>query len=65
MPDPNDMRAARLEATPAGAQLNDRVRAQRSQVLSDCLARLPAETAELLLAAVPAMEALAEAVKQG
>jgi DNA-binding MarR family transcriptional regulator len=64
-PDPNDMRAARLEATPAGAQLNDRVRAQRSQVLSDCLARLPTETAELLLAAVPAMEALAEAVKRG
>src|SRR5580658_7320996 len=64
-PDPDDMRAARLEATPAGAQVNDRVRAQRNQVLSECLSRLPAETANTLLAAVPAMEALAEAVKRG
>jgi DNA-binding MarR family transcriptional regulator len=63
MPDPNDMRAARLEATPAGEQVHDRVRAQRTLVLSECLGRLPAETAETLLAAVPAMEALAAAVK--
>jgi DNA-binding MarR family transcriptional regulator len=63
MPDPNDLRAARLEATPAGEQVNDRVRAQRTQVLSERLGRLPPETAETLLAAVPAMEALAEAVK--
>jgi DNA-binding HxlR family transcriptional regulator len=38
-------------------------REQRTQVLSEWLERLPAETAEQLLAAVPAMEALAEAVK--
>jgi DNA-binding MarR family transcriptional regulator len=63
LPDPKDMRAARLEATPAGEQVHDRVREQRTQVLSECLDRLPAETAEALLAAVPAMEALAEAVK--
>ncbi|HEX4091571.1 MAG TPA: MarR family transcriptional regulator [Trebonia sp.] len=63
MPDPNDLRAARLEATEAGEQVHDRVRAQRTQVLSGCLERLPPETAERLLAAVPAMEALAEAVK--
>jgi DNA-binding MarR family transcriptional regulator len=65
MPDPNDMRAARLAATPMGEQVHDRVRAQRTQVLSECLGRLPAETANALLAAVPAMEALAEAVKRG
>ena len=64
MPDPNDMRAARLVATPTGEQVHDRVRAQRTQVLSECLGRLPAETADTLLAAVPAMEALAEAVKR-
>jgi DNA-binding MarR family transcriptional regulator len=63
MPDPNDMRAARLEATPDGEQVHDRVRAQRTLLLSECLGRLPEETAEALLAAVPAMEALAEAVK--
>jgi DNA-binding MarR family transcriptional regulator len=65
MPDPQDLRAARLAATPAGEQVHDRVRAQRTQVLSDCLGRLPADTASTLLAAVPAMEALAEAVKRG
>jgi DNA-binding MarR family transcriptional regulator len=65
LPDPNDMRAARLVATPVGEQVHDRVRAQRTQVLSECLGRLPAETADTLLAAVPAMEALAEAVKRG
>jgi DNA-binding MarR family transcriptional regulator len=64
MPDPNDMRAARLVATPTGEQVHDRVRAQRTHVLSECLGRLPAATADTLLAAVPAMEALAEAVKR-
>jgi DNA-binding MarR family transcriptional regulator len=63
LPDPSDMRAARVEVTPAGEQLHDLIREQRTQVLSEWLERLPAETAELLLAAVPALEALAEAVK--
>jgi DNA-binding MarR family transcriptional regulator len=63
LPDPRDMRAARLEATRVGEQVHDRVRAQRTQVLSECLDRLPPQTTEALLAAVPAMEALAEAVK--
>jgi hypothetical protein len=43
--------------------VHDRVRAQRTQVLSERLSQLPPETAQTLLAAVPAMEALAEAVK--
>ena len=63
MPDPHDLRAARLAATPLGEQMHDRVRTQRTQVLSERLGRLSPETAETLLAAVPAMEALAEAVK--
>lgn len=63
LPDPSDMRAARVEVTPAGRKVHDRVRAHRTEVLSECLSRLPAETTETLLAAVTAMEALAEAVK--
>jgi DNA-binding MarR family transcriptional regulator len=63
LPDPSDMRAARVEVTPEGARLHEQVREQRTQVLSEWLERLPAEIAEQLLAAVPAMEALAEAVK--
>ena len=63
LPDPSDMRAARVEVTPAGEQVHERVRRQRTQVLSECLERLPPQTAEQLLAAVPAMEALAEEVR--
>lgn len=63
MPDPSDNRAARVEVTPAGEQVHERVRQQRTDVLAECLERLPAPTGELLLAAVPAMEALAEELK--
>jgi DNA-binding MarR family transcriptional regulator len=63
LPDPSDMRAARVEVTSEGEQVHERVRQQRTRVLSECLQRLPPRTAELLLAAVPAMEALAEEVK--
>jgi DNA-binding MarR family transcriptional regulator len=63
LPDPSDMRAARVEITPEGVQVQERVRERRMRVLSECLERLPEETARALLAAVPAMEALAEAVK--
>ncbi|HEY1698496.1 MAG TPA: MarR family transcriptional regulator [Trebonia sp.] len=63
LPNPQDMRAALVEVTPEGVLLNDRVRAQRTQVIIECLGRLPSKTAQALLAAVPAMEELAEAVK--
>ena len=63
LPNPNDMRAARVEVTPEGERVHGRVREQRTRVLSECLERLPPQTADLLLAAVPAMEELAEAVK--
>jgi len=63
MPDPGDLRAARVEATPAGEQVHDRVRAQRTKVLFECLSGLPPETALSLLEAVPDLETLAEALK--
>jgi len=63
LPDPNDLRAARVAATPEGARVHELIREQRTRVLAECLERLPAPTADQLLAAVPAMEALAEAVR--
>lgn len=63
MQDPGDLRAARVAVTPEGEQVHDRVRALRTKVLSNCLDGLPAETTAVLLAAVPDMEALAEALK--
>jgi DNA-binding MarR family transcriptional regulator len=62
-PDPGDMRAARLEITPAGEQMHERIRDRRTSVLTECLNRLPPQTAAALLDNVPALEALAEAVK--
>jgi DNA-binding MarR family transcriptional regulator len=61
--DPGDLRAARVEATPEGARLHDLVRTQRTKVLSECLQALPPDTATMLLAAVPDLEALAESLK--
>jgi DNA-binding MarR family transcriptional regulator len=63
MPDPGDLRAARVEVTPAGAKLHDQIRTQRTKVLSECLQALPADRAAVLLSAVPELEALAEALK--
>ena len=63
LPDPNDLRAARVAATEEGARVHERIREQRTRVLTECLERLPAPTADQLLATVPAMEALAEAVR--
>jgi DNA-binding MarR family transcriptional regulator len=63
LPDPSDLRAARAEITPQGERVHDRVRQQRARVLSECLSRLSPETGVTLLDAVPAMEALAEALR--
>src|ERR1700743_2330306 len=57
MQDPGDLRAARGAATPEGAKLHDQIRAQRTQVLSDCLNGLPPDTTAMLLKAVPDLEA--------
>ncbi|HEY0936921.1 MAG TPA: MarR family transcriptional regulator, partial [Trebonia sp.] len=45
LPAPGDLRAARVTATPEGRQVHDRVRAERTKVLSECLHGLPPETA--------------------
>jgi DNA-binding MarR family transcriptional regulator len=59
-PDPDDGRAAHVELTVAGAELNRRHRAERTQLLTDRLAALPGSRAAELLAALPALEALAD-----
>lgn len=63
MQDPGDLRAARVEATPEGAELHDQLRAKRTKLLSGCLQALPPDSAAMLLNAVPGLEALAEALK--
>ena len=63
LPGLTDMRAARVEVTHEGELVHERVRTQRTQVMSDCLTAMPAETAETLLSVVPALESLAEALQ--
>jgi DNA-binding MarR family transcriptional regulator len=63
LPDPSDLRAARVEITPAGVTVHERIRDHRTRVLTECLEQLPEPTAQELLSAVPAMEALTETVK--
>ena len=58
--DPDDFRAARAEVTPKGRNVYERIRAQRSAVISESMARLPGGQQAALLAALPALENLAE-----
>jgi DNA-binding MarR family transcriptional regulator len=57
--DPDDFRAARVEATAEGRRLYERISAQRSAIISECVAGLPAEQEAALVAALPAFENLA------
>jgi DNA-binding MarR family transcriptional regulator len=61
--DLSDQRAARVQVTPAGTEVHQRIRTQRTQVLYDCLERLPAEVTDELLRAVPMLEAVAKELK--
>ena len=58
--DPEDFRAARVEVTPEGRRRYDRITAQRTAIISECLAGMPAEQEAALVAALPAFERLAD-----
>ena len=67
--DPDDFRAARVEVTPEGRQAYQRIAAERAAILSERLAGLPPDQEAALVAALPALENLAEdlraAVRRG
>jgi len=58
--DPEDFRAARVEVTSEGRRRYDRITAQRTATISECLAGMPAEQEAALVAALPAFERLAD-----
>jgi DNA-binding MarR family transcriptional regulator len=58
--DPDDFRAARVEVTPKGRGIYERIRAQRGAVISESVSSLPDDQQAALLAALPALENLAE-----
>jgi DNA-binding MarR family transcriptional regulator len=58
--DETDRRSAWLDATPAGRELAEHIRAQRTHAVELALAQLSAEDRGLIEAAVPALEELAQ-----
>jgi DNA-binding MarR family transcriptional regulator len=61
-PDPDDRRACIVEATAAGRRTHDKLRAERGRILAEGLADLGADDLARLEAALPALEAFADAV---
>src|SRR5271170_3404749 len=61
--DPDDFRAARVEVTPEGEKAWQRIASQRSSIISECVADLPAEQESALISALPALENLAESLR--
>lgn len=60
---PLDLRAALVEITAAGRAVNERIRAERGNVVSACLEQLPEEERTAIVDALPALESLAELLK--
>jgi DNA-binding MarR family transcriptional regulator len=60
---PDDLRAVRVEATAAGRQLHERVKLLRTEAIGACLDQLPAESAQTIVNALPALEELAQALR--
>ena len=63
-PDPSDQRAVLAEATALGIATLARLRENRSALISARLAELPGDTASQLLAALPVLEQIADAMLQ-
>ena len=62
-PNPEDLRAIRVEATDAGRILHDRVRLLRTETIASCLDQLPEKSAQIIIDALPALEELAQALR--
>jgi DNA-binding MarR family transcriptional regulator len=62
--DPDDRRAALVEPTTAGRELQRHVREERTRLLAERLGALPTDHADGVLAALPHLEALAAALAQ-
>lgn len=62
IPDPADLRAARLEATDRGHHVAEEIRDARARVVAEALARLPEATRQQLDDALPALVELGEAL---
>jgi DNA-binding MarR family transcriptional regulator len=63
-PDPADLRSVSVVSTAAGARVDKNIKARRAAGLSQCVEMLPPEQVAALTDALPALENLAETMRQ-
>lgn len=64
IPDPADLRSASVLSTPAGRRADTEVKSRRAAAVSRCLGLLPPDQVELISGALPALEELADTMRQ-
>ena len=64
IPDPSDLRSVSVVATGDGRRVDKEIKARRAAAVSQCFELLPAGDVEALAAALPALENLAETMRQ-
>jgi DNA-binding MarR family transcriptional regulator len=64
IPDPADLRSASVVSAAAGRKIDRQVKARRAAAVSRCLELMPAENVAALTDALPALEELAETMRQ-
>jgi DNA-binding MarR family transcriptional regulator len=64
IPDPADLRSVSVVSTAAGRHVDQQVKARRATAVSQCLELLPAAEVAALTKALPALEDLAETMRQ-
>jgi DNA-binding MarR family transcriptional regulator len=63
IPDPADLRSASVVSTAAGERVDQQIKARRAAAVAQCVELLTAEQVAVLTEALPALEALAEAMR--
>jgi DNA-binding MarR family transcriptional regulator len=63
-PDPADLRSVSVVSTEAGVRVDQKIKARRAAAVSQCLELLPAADVVALTKALPALENLAETLRE-
>lgn len=63
-PDPADLRSVSVVGTPDGMRVDQEIKARRAAAVSRCIEFLPAAQVSALTAALPALEELAETMRE-
>ena len=64
IPDPADLRSVSVVSTAPGRRVDQQIKARRAAAVSECLELLPAAEVSALTKALPALENLAETMRQ-